>query len=225
MARMDARARKISETLRARKLDNFKRWRDQMKAEGRIKTSYPAFEKNGDLAELIGVVLGDGHIQVFPRTERLLIFSNAANTGFIERYRQLVSRTFDKEPYVYKQSKKNCIRISIYQKQIAARLGVPAGSRKDVEYVLPTWIRHCREHVIRFLRGLYEAEGWLSHHPGTYTHKFVFTNTNPSLLKLVFREVENLGFHPHTSKYAVQLSKGAEVQKLVDLLQFRNYKL
>lgn len=61
------------------------------------KVIYTEPTKDGDLAELIGVVLDDGHIAAFPRTEELSIFSN----------------------------KIGCIRIRIYQKHIQARLGVP----------------------------------------------------------------------------------------------------
>src|SRR3990167_5677036 len=70
---MDERARKISETMRAKGLDNFKEWRNEQKRLGNIKSEYPSLEQGGDLAELIGVVLGDGHIEAFPRTERLLL--------------------------------------------------------------------------------------------------------------------------------------------------------
>jgi hypothetical protein len=57
--------------------------------EGKIISSYPTFVKNGDLAELIGVTLGDGHICVYPRTEELRIISNANNSGFIKRYKKI----------------------------------------------------------------------------------------------------------------------------------------
>jgi hypothetical protein len=96
-----------------------------MKEEGKIKSIYSEFQKNADLAELMGVVLGDGHIQKFPRTERLLIFSNSTNKGFVKRYEKLVKSIFHKQPYVYKQKQSNCTRISLYEKHISKRLGVP----------------------------------------------------------------------------------------------------
>ena len=50
---MDARAKKISQTMRARRLDNFKQWRDKMKELGKIKSTYPTLKKDGNLAELV----------------------------------------------------------------------------------------------------------------------------------------------------------------------------
>ena len=68
---------KVSTTFKKRKIDNFSRWREKMKESGKIRSFYPPLPQNGDLAELIGVVLGDGHIGKFPRTESLVISSNA----------------------------------------------------------------------------------------------------------------------------------------------------
>lgn len=102
----------------------------RMIKEGRIKTDYPPLEKSGDLAELIGVTLGDGHIGRFPRSEVLAIFSNANNPGFVQRYATLIEKIFNKKPYIAKQKGSNCIKISIYQKNISERLDIPAGRRQ-----------------------------------------------------------------------------------------------
>lgn len=123
--------------MKARKVSNFHLWTEKMKAEGKIKSVYPEFKKSGDLAELIGVTLGDGHIQKFPRTERLLIFSNSNNVGFVKRYEQLVKSLFQKQPYVYKQKQSNCTRISLYEKHISKRLGIPFSPRKQLQIRVP----------------------------------------------------------------------------------------
>jgi len=68
---------KISQTMRKRKIDNFAKWRESAKKIGLIRSTYPAPRKDGNLAELVGVILGDGHIRKFPRTEELSIFSNS----------------------------------------------------------------------------------------------------------------------------------------------------
>ena len=220
---MDARAQKISETMRARKLDNFKRWRDAEKKSGLIKSSYRALKRNGDLAELIGVVLGDGHIEKFPRTERLLIFSNSNNPGFVERYKRLVEQTFSKKAYAYKQSTANCIRISLYENRISKRLGIPSGARKDLDLQVPKWILGRKNYIIRYLRGLYEAEGSHSVHLPTSTYKFIFSNTNQSLLKNVTKLLTVLGLSSHSDPLRVQISKKAHVARAIELLEFRKY--
>lgn len=195
-----------------------------MKAIGKIRSNYPSLKKDGDLAELIGVVLGDGHIGKLPRTEDLTIAANSKNTGFIKRYAGLVKRLFDKEPHFYKAGKnKGCTRIRIYQKEISKRLGIQAGARKNQIIKIPDWIIEDREYLKRYLRGLYEAEGSFSIHKPTCTYKFAFSNLNESLLKNVFEALQVLGFHPHRDYKRVQVSKREEVFKIVDLIKFRKY--
>lgn len=219
----DVRIRKKALSMKKRRLDNFKSWRDEAKRIGLIKNEYPPFTKDGNLAELIGVVLGDGHIQMFPRTERLLIFSNAKNKGFVERYRTMVKAIIQKEPYVYKTKDKECIRISLYEKHLSIRLGVPCGARKGRTFPVPRWILANEEFVVRYLRGLYEAEGSESHHAGTYTHKLSFANTNRSLLDNVYILMRQLGFHPSRDMHRVQISRKEEVARATELLCFRKY--
>ncbi|MDB5237159.1 MAG: hypothetical protein JWL88_261 [Parcubacteria group bacterium] len=216
---------KTSETMKSRGLDNFKIWRDEAKRTGQIKSTYPELEKNGNLAELIGVILGDGHIGTHPRCESLRIVGSGNNSGFRDRYASIVETVFGKIPHVALRSKNNAYNITLYEKHIAERLGILAGNRSAYEFVLPAWIEENQKYRIRFLRGLYEAEGSLSFHPGTYTHKFIFTNMNPYLLDIVFGLVSDLGFHPHRTSRDIQVSRKAEVQKLADLLQFRHYGL
>ncbi|MFC1511519.1 hypothetical protein ACFL5U_03975, partial [Candidatus Margulisiibacteriota bacterium] len=144
---------KISETLKKRKIDNFRQWRDEMKARGRIKSIYSSFPKNGDLAELIGVVLGDGHIEKFPRTQRLTISSHSENRGFIKRYALLAEKIIGKKPKVKKQKVK-CVKIYLYEKYLSKRLGIPAGNKGDIVWQTPKWILGSKQYLIRYLRGL-----------------------------------------------------------------------
>ena len=139
---------KISETMRRKKIDNFAKWREKMIAVGLMNFKYPAFKRNGDLAELIGVILGDGHLSKFPRTEELTIFSNANNPGFIKRYATLLKTLFKKKPYIAKTSWANCVRIRIYQKDIKTRLGVPYSPRRRKRIIIPGWILANKKYIV-----------------------------------------------------------------------------
>ncbi len=119
----NASVRKISETMKRRKLDNFSIWRERMKKEGKIKSVYPTLKKDGDLAELIGVVLGDGHICVYPRTEELRLTSNANNFGFINRYAVIMKKVFGKIPYIINSNQSSSTKIGLYEKYISERIG------------------------------------------------------------------------------------------------------
>ena len=220
---MDARAKKISQTMRARRLDNFKQWRDKMKELGKIKSTYPTLKKDGNLAELVGTILGDGHIYEHPRCDSLRITGDASKMDFVNRSASLVEIVFEKRPAILKVRSSNAMTVTIYERNISKRLGIPHGSRKDLNYILPKWIARSRSFTIRFLRGLYEDESFLCYQPPTSTHKLFFANKNQHLLKLVATIVEGLGFKQNTYVNKVQVSRKAEVQELKDLLQFRSY--
>ncbi len=209
--------------MKRKKIDNFLSWRNEMKRLGKIRSKYPDFRKDGNLAELIGVIWGDGHIGKFPRTEVLRIFSNASNRGFVNRYANLIEKIFEKKPSVIKRTSANCINITIYQKYISKRLGIPTGAKGHLSVIVPRWIMRKRAHIIRFLRGLYEAEGSFCIHKPTYTYKLFFSNKNAALLENVFRLLKMLKFHPNKSKFKVQISRKEEVFWAKELLGFRVY--
>lgn len=214
---------KISRTMKRRGLDNFKSWRDDMKKLGVIRNEYPPLEKNGDLAELIGVILGDGYIAKFPRTDLLTIACNSEDIELIERYASIVRRVFGKQPTLPKMRNENCVQIKIYQKKIAERLALPYSPKKNKKFPVPRWILNEKQYILRYLRGLYEAEGSFCVHLPTSTYKLLFSNRNASLLKNVMYCLKLLGFHPHFSSHQVQLSRKAEVYAAKEVIQFRRY--
>ena len=214
---------KISATMKKRKLDNFREWRQRMKALGVIKASYPLLPKTEELAEFIGVILGDGNISKFPRAERLIISAHSTNRGFVNRYVGITRRVLGKEPTVTNVRGANCTRISVYEKYLSKRLEIPAGSRQYKLIRFPGWIRRSDKFVQACLRGLYEAEGSFSYHPATYTHKAHFSNTNPSLLNFVYMSLKRSGFHPLREHKRITLSRRDEVAELQHLLNFRKY--
>jgi DNA-binding transcriptional regulator WhiA len=115
------------------------------------------------------------------------------------------------------------MRIRIYQKQISSRLGVPFSPRVNLKIIIPEWIISNKKYIVRYLRGLYEAEGSHSIHEATCTYKVQFSNKNISMLDNVFKLVSELGFHPHRSKCMIQLSKKKEVFDFLRLIEFRKY--
>lgn len=214
---------KISRTFKLKKIDNFNEWRKLAKRKGLIRSEWPAFKKDGDLAEFIGVLLGDGNITKFPRTECLTLASNSNAKEFINRYATFFKKFFGKNPYIEPKRTHNCTRVRVYQKYISKRLGVPTGNRGKVLNRVPSWILQNRKFLIRYLRGLYEAEGSFCIHKPTSTYKLLFSNRNPSLLDIVYSSLQRIGFHPHRSRYQIQLSRREEVYRCKGLLKFREY--
>lgn len=214
---------KISLTMRRKKLDNFRQWREKMKLSGRLPATYPPFIHSEILAEYMGFTLGDGHISKFPRTERILLSLNSNNQGLVDRYARFTEKIFNKKPAVSKVPDVNNIRISLYQKHISKRLGIPSGNKGYINIKIPKWISGNKSYLISFLKGLFEAEASLSIHKPTCTYNFQFTNKNESLLNTVEWDLKKLGYHPERRKYSVRLRKKLEVEKFRKTIRFREY--
>jgi len=214
---------KTSETMKLRGLDNFRVWRDEKRIRGEFPTYLP-LARSSILAEYIGVVLGDGNISVFPRTERLLIVGDSRKMAFIDRYAKLTENIFGKKAQIGYIKGTNTVRISLYQQKIADRLGIKSGNRTDYNYELPAWISENRDYFIAFLRGLFEAEGSFSTHLSTSTYNFQFSNKNKFLLDIVSSLLIKLGFRPEIRDNCVRLRKKSEVFVFCDLINFRIYK-
>ncbi|MBI2611079.1 hypothetical protein HYW60_04070 [Candidatus Kaiserbacteria bacterium] len=92
-----------------------------------------------------------------------------------------------------------------------------------MESVIPRWVLRDKTFIIRYLRGLCEAEGSNSVHKPTYTYKLSFSNKNQSMLKNVVKLLKMLGLSPHHDSLRVQISKKEQVVRAVKLLEFREY--
>lgn len=216
-------ARKISVTFKIRKIDNFAKWREKARKDGLIPASYPPFEKDKNLAFLTGLILGDGHIAKFPRTERLTIALGTVKPGLVDFASVVVEKIFNKKPHIYIPIKENVAKVSIYQKKISKRLKIPSGNRRYSKVGIPLWIWRSEKYLIACLRGLYEAEGSLSIHLPTYTYNFSFSNTNKKLLKDVERALKRIGLHPEIRSNAIRLRRKNEVKYFKNLINFRAY--
>jgi hypothetical protein len=206
-----------------RKKDNFAKWRENARKKGLIPKEYPPFNKSSDLAFLVGLVLGDGHIQKFPRTERLIISLGTDKPELITYSKNLTRNIFSKSPTVVKVKNINMVRIELYQKYISKRLKIPTGSRRRIKISFPSWIWTKHEYLICALKGLFEADGSLSIHEPTYTYNFQFSNNNPSLLSEVEKGLRKLHLNPEVRSYAIRLRKKKEVKYFEELINFRKY--
>ncbi|MDA4127973.1 MAG: hypothetical protein OK422_00680 [Thaumarchaeota archaeon] len=120
---------------------------------------------NSELAELVGVLLGDGclSVSISPR-HAIYAVAFTASTKEFQYYENFVKPTLESEfgirGHLYLR-KDNTTRYHVYCKELVsylAGLGIPVGKKKDA--AIPATIL---EHglTIPFIRGFYHAEGSL----------------------------------------------------------------
>jgi DNA-binding transcriptional regulator WhiA len=132
-----------------------------------------------------------------------------------------MENVFAKKPVVKRYINYHGVRVYIYEKHLASRLGIPAGNKANLTHHLPNWITSQRECQLACLKGLFEAEGSLCIHLPTYTYNFAFANTNQSLLDDVEMALLQLGLHPERRHVAVRLRRKNEVEYFRNLIKFR----
>lgn len=219
----DPRIKKISDTFKLKKIDNFAKWRSIAREKGLIPNEYPMFIRDEYLSYLIGMVLGDGNIHKFPRTEKLTITLGTDKPDLISLVENTVEKVFNKKPSLYKSKKEKVKRITIYQKSISYRLEIPIGNKRYSKVGIPQWIWGNKKYLLTCLKGLYEAEASLCIHFPSSTFNFAFHNMNKKLLKDVTKALIIFGLHPEIRSNAIRLRKRDEVKYFSNLINFRKY--
>ncbi len=220
----DISVKKISVTLKIKKIDNFKIWRENAKKLGIIPNSKKILNQNEDLAFLTGLILGDGHLAKASRTEVLRITLGTDKPDLWKYAAKIVSHVFNKKPNIRKRKHSEAMDITIYQNNLAKRLFIPLGPKRKNQLKLPTWIWSNKTFLISALKGLYEAEGSFSIHLKTCTYNFAFRNFNSSLLFEVKNALILFGYHPEERKTAIRLRKRDEALSFEQLIKFRTFK-
>jgi len=140
------------------------------------------FEISPDLAETLGVLLGDGCISRYfsnGREEYQVAFT--ASTSEYEYYEGVIQPTFEREfgtkGSLYRR-RDNTTRYHIFGARLAnqlIQLGIPVGKKLDAS--IPPAVLQSGQ-VIPFIRGIYHAEGsiYRRYSKKYNTHKRVYSN-------------------------------------------------
>jgi len=219
----DPNVKKISDTFKTKRLDNFSKWREKSRVMGIIPYTTKDLVKSKELAFLIGLSLGDGNISKFPRTECLRLTLGSDKPRLANYAVEVIKQIFNKSPSIIKRYNSNCFNVTIYQKNLGKRLNIPIGARGSLEILFPSWIWKKKQYLISILKGLFEAEASYCVHEKTYTYNFEFSNRNFSLLNETEKALRILGFNPERRVTAVRLRKKIEAIDFKNLINFRVY--
>lgn len=212
---------RLSNTLKIRKEWNFSKWQRKRKKQ-RIPL-YKGLLKGENLAELIGIVLGDGNLYKHPRTENLRIICDSRDTGYIRHIVNLVEKIFFKKPSVIKRKNENATVVSLYQCKISARLKLGVGNKIKNNVGIPSWITSDKRFMLMCLKGLFETDGCFVEDKGNYTQIIEFKNNCRRLRDDVYAILLKFGFNPQQGSNYVRLARKNEVYRFKELIEFRNY--
>lgn len=116
---------------------------------------------SNELAELVGIHFGDGHMSKYNYTYRLHYTCNIKEEKYSKYIIVLFKKLFNAPFSVYKRDEKGCIEFDTYSKSLCEffnkQLDVPYSPKKELS--IPNYIRLNKEYLRYFLRGLFDTDG------------------------------------------------------------------
>lgn len=183
---------------------------------------------NSNLAEFVGICLGDGHASKY---QVAISLNSIADRDYIPCVTRLTTQLFpgatmsilERKNYNMVDVKVNSIIVSNFMK----KNGVVSNNK-----FIPKWIFKKSAYVKSCVRGLFDTEGSISFKvykskSGVSLYKQLnFRNYNPELMTFVRDSLLGLGFKPtSTLKGSLYLSNHQSINKFRELIGFSNPKL
>ncbi|MBS3104955.1 hypothetical protein J4234_01740 [Candidatus Woesearchaeota archaeon] len=165
-------------------------------------------EKSERLAELVGIILGDGNLHAYKKGKDVGTYSLRIAGNYIKDYEYLTNYVanlckdlFMVKPRTYKQPNVNCIYLIIDGRLIVdflIEIGLKHGNKIKSQVTIQNWIKENDAYLKACIRGLIDTDGciyeMLPHWPGLF--QINFENRNITLLRDTREALINLGYHP-----------------------------
>lgn len=193
----------------------------------RKKISKP--RNSAELAELCGILLGDGGIN--SNNQAVISLHKEHDRKYAEIIRQSAKSLFAIEPTVYPRRRKNVIEVVLTGVNIIEFLlskGLSKGNKVKHQVDVPLWIKKRLDFSTSCLRGLIDTDGGVYYHRHSIQgHQFSnlglqFSNRSKPLLQFVQNTLLALGFTPKIDSRYVSLYKEDEVFRYVKQVRFHN---
>ncbi len=202
-------------------------------------TKYISIPKNNkNLAEFIGIMLGDGNIFSLKKGKKISIHSVriAGDSRNDEVYLKnfvapLSKKLFGLTPRIVKHKNHNCLYVVLYSIELVkflARHGIKSGNKIKNNLTIPQWVWKDKRLLKACLRGLIDTDGSVyeltPQWPGLY--QLAFRNKNKRLLRDTRKALLYLDFNiSRISKNdTIYITKMSELERFYKEIGFNNPK-
>lgn len=191
-----------------------KRWYEWWEREGKYKDNSitvckpirkPEYSK--ELAEFVGIVLGDGGITQRQVTISLHDKDDREYAKFVVR---LVEKLFDVPVGTYHKKKDSVVNFIISRRELVRfcieKLGLKEGNKIKQQVDIPQWIKQDKMYSIACVRGLLDTDGCVFNHRykvkgKLYSYKKLsFTSYSQPLRNSVFCILKGLALNPRLAQ-------------------------
>lgn len=190
-----------------------------------------------ELAELFGIILGDGHIDRIVRGKKTRCYCITIvgdfddDKDYLEKY---VSKIFydlfgEKSKIAYSRFS-NSLFLKVHGRNIVdffINKGIKNGNKKINQQSIPNWILENREYLKRCIRGLIDTDGSIHYiSKNNRNLRISFTSYIPNLLEGVRSSLLILGLNPSKiiSGKQIFLSRKEDISNYLKIIGFSNQK-
>ena len=158
-----------------------------------IAKQFPMPKLSSDLAEFIGIILGDGGLT---RYQLKITLNSKEEKEYRIFVSNLIFKLFYVHPKIYQRKNEKTCNISlagIKLIEILDKLGVEYGSKVNRQAQVPRWVKNNSNYAQACLRGLMDTDGCVYHHHhvshGVYCLNLglTFTNLSQPLVDSILR--------------------------------------
>jgi transcriptional regulator with XRE-family HTH domain len=177
-----------------------------------------------ELAELCGILIGDGGISKYQVT---ITLNGETDRVYSEFVTNLIEKLFEVSPKVYEVKNSKAINIVVSRSNLVdflISLGMKLGHKLKQNVSIPDWIMESKKYRIACMRGMVDTDGSvvLETHRiknKTYTYpRLNFTSASPSLIKQTMGILTELNFSPKLRRGG----RSVQLENLDEICQYFN---
>ncbi len=187
--------------------------------------------RSEDLAELIGISIGDGGITHFQVKVTLGLEKDKQYAFFVK---SLFEKTFGLKASLLETKKDGVIEVVVSSRTLVEFLmscGLPIGNKIRHGIDIPEWIKSDNKWARSCLRGIFDTDGcvYIDKHKGKAglykSINIAFTSASPALLLSINEVLKTEGFVPTlTSRWSVRLRRSKDVVRFFEIIGSSNGK-
>lgn len=184
-----------------------------------------------ELAEFIGIMLGDGGLT---NRQITIYLSSITDQKYAEYVVNLIKKLFALKASIKEVQKYHVLRIGISGINVVKYLigkGLKIGNKVHLQVGVPDWIWKKNDYIKACIRGLIDTDGCFVFHKYTVNGKkykypkLTFSNKSEPILDFVYQGLNKLGYHPKRTKaFEVWLYNQNEVKQYLQEIGTRNIK-
>lgn len=198
----------------SRKIAWLKWWEEIGKFQKRkIFSRKPILKPNNntELAEFVGIMLGDGGIT---KNQITISLNSETDSDYIIYVKNLITKLFKVKPNLRKDKNSLATYIVISRIELVdflQNIGLKVGNKVKQQVDIPQWIKSEIKLSIACMRGLIDTDGSIFEHKyrvGKKTYKYKkmdFSSSSQPLLKSAYEILSELGLKPRVTKNGKKL--------------------